>query len=307
MIVLVNETVVDKHIQAFEVNALQRILKWLPKDSLVTVPAVHLFDDVANVIIMDDCGEGVKTLKQLMIDDPSSTDIARQIGAGLGDFLARFHSLGSADQDALDYFDKNHQAKEISAWATYGRLIPTLKGENAPLSMKDPVLDIPSHDLDAIAQIATQTSSEVMTLKETLVMGDFWPGNILVVWTSDHSAVQKIYVLDWELVKPGIAALDLGQFLAEMHLLRRFRPHSAEASSAVASAFLETYKNVRGAGLDDLAKRAWVHVGAHLVAWTPRNDWGPKEMTRDVVMEGVGYLLSKGGVAQAEIAAGLSG
>jgi len=209
----------------YEVAALRRIRDWLPEDSVVTVPIVHLFDNVANVIVMDDCGEDTKTLKQLMLDDPPSPTTAQQIGRELGQFLAGLHSWSNTGNNFLDYFSGNNQARSISAFATYSRLVSTLKGENAPVSMVDPVLDIPHSDLDSVEKIARETTEEIMSTKETLVMGDFWPGNVIVVFSpNDPSAIKRIYILDWELTKPGIAGLDVGQFLAEMHLLRRCRP-----------------------------------------------------------------------------------
>jgi len=40
-----------------------------------------------------------------------------------------------------------------------------------------------------------------------------------------------------------------------------------------------------------VAKDAMVHVGAHLVAWSPRVLWGSKGRAREIVDEGVGYLV----------------
>jgi hypothetical protein len=34
-----------------------------------------------------------------------------------------------------------------------------------------------------------------------------------------------------------------------------------------------------------------MHVGAHLIAWTPRVPWGEMKMTRQAVMEGVEYIM----------------
>lgn len=285
--------------QAYEVTALRYIREWLPQDAVVTVPMIHLFDDTANVIIMDDCGEDVKTLKQLMIDNLATPDVAQQIGIALGQFLASIHSKGSTDKEKLEYFDGNQQARVISAWATYGRLVSTLTGQNAPASLKDPILDIPAQDIETIGNIAKQTTLEMTTTKETLVMGDFWPGNLMIVLSSDRTSLERIYVLDWELVKPGIAGLDIGQFLAEMHLLRQCRPHCAESASTVIVAFQRSYRIARGvAGMEDVARKAEIHVGAHLVAWTPRNDWGSREKTRELVLKGVSCILSGSGTGE---------
>jgi len=102
--------------------------------------------------------------------------------------------------------------------------------------------------------------------------------------------LEWVYVLDWELAKPGLAGLDIGQFCAEMHLLRRFSPACGTSATTVLDAFLKTYRDAAGVGVG-VAKDAIVHIGAHLVAWTPRVPWGSKERTREVVDEGVGYLV----------------
>jgi len=128
----------------------------------------------------------------------------------------------------------------------------------------------------------------------TLTMGDFWTGNIIVCLgdTNNDSqlSLERVYVLDWELAKPGLAGLDVGQFCAEMHLLRRFSPLCDESVTTTLNAFFEAYRNEFEVGVE-IVKDAAVHVGAHLVAWTPRVPWGGKERTRDVVNEGVEYLV----------------
>lgn len=118
-------------------------------------------------------------------------------------------------------------------------------------------------------------------------MGDFWPGNILVTPTGDGG---QIHILDWELAKPGLPGLDIGQFCAEMHLLRRFHPECADSASRTITTFLKAYGRAHTADTQ-LARTALVHWGAHLVAWTPRVPWGSKERTRDVVEEGAELLV----------------
>jgi thiamine kinase-like enzyme len=134
----------------------------------------------------------------------------------------------------------------------------------------------------------------INTSHQTLTMGDFWTGNIIVCLgdTNNDSqlSLERVYVLDWELAKPGLAGLDVGQFCAEMHLLRRFSPLCDESVTTTLNAFFEAYRNEFEVGVE-IVKDAAVHVGAHLVAWTPRVPWGGKERTRDVVNEGVEYLV----------------
>lgn len=270
----------------------------LPNDGIVTIPRIHLFDEAAHVIIMEHCGEGILTLKQLMLQDPPPISIARDIGKGLGEFLGHLHTWG-LDPDASNhaYFDTNQQGKTMSGFVTYGRLVSTLTGKDKLPALTDPSIEVPQSKIDIISGIATKTIDAVNTSHQTLTMGDFWPGNILVRLSapsgeSDLRSLERIYVLDWELSKPGLAGLDIGQFTAEMHLLRRFSPASDESVSTALSSFFKSYQASFPAVDEELARIAVVHVGAHLVAWTPRVPWGGKERTRQVVLEGVDCLVN---------------
>lgn len=121
-------------------------------------------------------------------------------------------------------------------------------------------------------------------------MGDFWPGNVLVS-LDENSRVKTISVIDWELAKTGLPGHDLGQFCAELYLLRSFDPISGEfalATSDMTSSFLKAYSRFKDI---PLAQYVITHMGAHLVAWTPRIPWGSNQRTRQVVKEGVKYVV----------------
>ena len=105
--------------------------------------------------------------------------------------------------------------------------------------------------------------------------------------------MKRLYVIDWELSKLGIPGWDVGQFSAEIHLIRRFHPEREAVASAVFSSFLKAYGEHAPATAkeDDLLETSLGHIGAHLIAWTARVEWGGKEKTREVVEEGVRYYL----------------
>jgi hypothetical protein len=52
------------------------------------------------------------------------------------------------------------------------------------------------------------------------------------------------------------------------------------------------YHSSFGVGME-IATDAMVHVRVHLVAWILRVTWGSKECTREVVIEGVEYLVEE--------------
>ncbi|KAK0500653.1 kinase-like domain-containing protein [Armillaria luteobubalina] len=282
--------------QMFEVRALEWTTSWLPEDSPVTVPHVHLFDDKANVIIMDDCGLGTVPLKKLFIDGNYSVASAKKIGEALGHFIRLVHVNGNVDKGIPDLFKKNAQARQISAFVTYGRLVSTLNGQDHLPALSDPPLD-----LDAVGNIASKMQSEIMSAETSVspnfstnpsldlivvqfVMGDFWPGNILV--SQDENP--RISVIDWEMAKTGLPGQDLGQFCAELRLLGHFYPASTPTTHDLTYSFLRAYSPSRDISL---ARYVITHMGAHLIAWTPRIPWGSDEKTKLVVREGVEYLV----------------
>jgi 5-methylthioribose kinase len=116
-------------VQDFEVAAMRFARATSSSNSLVTIPAIHHFDDIAHVVIMDDCGTGSLTLKQLMLTNPLSLSMANAVGKGLGEFLGRLHTRGLDTQASNhEFFDKNQQSKMMSGFVTYGQLMPTLTG-----------------------------------------------------------------------------------------------------------------------------------------------------------------------------------
>ena len=265
----------------------------MPPNSIVTVPTVHLFDEEAHVIVMDDCGDDIPTLKDLLLTNPPSLEVAEMIGNAIGEFLAYFHTQGTADKDLLDLVSTNATARQLSSWVTHGRLVSTLNGEAKLPALSDPPLAISEEDLKKIDAASKILIERAMTTKESAVMGDFWPGNILVSLTPDTREVKRLYVIDWELSKLGIPGWDVGQFSAEIHLIRRFHPEREAVASSVFSSFLKAYWEHAPATAKegDLLETSLGHIGAHLIAWTPRVEWGGKEKTREVVEEGVRYYL----------------
>jgi len=107
---------------------------------------------------------------------------------------------------------------------------------------------------------------------------------------TNHGDVKGIYIVDWELCKTGLPGLDIGQFCAEIDLVRRFYPEIAQIVGVGLEAFLHAYRG----GVDrdlELAKVAAIHVGTHLAVWTPRVPWGDKETTRATVIDGLKHVV----------------
>jgi len=121
-------------------------------------------------------------------------------------------------------------------------------------------------------------------------MGDLWPGNLVLKFDEgDH--VEQVFILDWELCRPGILGMELGQFCAELVLLMRFNPEECgETARCMMDAFLQGYS---GQVTPDMKmwRRMIVHLGTHMVTLTPIMGWGDKAKTQQVVKEGVKLVL----------------
>lgn len=108
--------------------------------------------------------------------------------------------------------------------------------------------------------------------------------------TVEGDNLKNIYILDWELAKPGLPGVEIGQFCAEMHLLRRFDPVTVAPVSRMLEAFFEAYTH-DGKPNIQMARDALVHLGSHLVVLAPLEPWGDKPSTRKVVQEGVQLVI----------------
>lgn len=273
----------------------------LPSDMLARVPRLHHHDKKEHVLIMDDCGAEAMTLKQLLKEGLLDIPACRIVGRELGAFLATIHRECMKDQELMQYLDQNTEMKRLSAMMTYGRLVDTLTGKRKG-QIGDAVVDpplaksLPEGTIQAVEMIVQETSQAIIgaDAKSVFTMGDFWTGNIVVstsVSTPGVLTVERIFVIDWEVTKPGLPCLDFGQFVAEMHTLRRFHENPAkELVDEALNEFFAAYKE--GYPVDDVYLRgATAHLGAHLVAWTPVVGWAPKETVRHVVEEGVKFLI----------------
>lgn len=233
--------------QKFEVEAMNWIYTWISPDALVTTPKVHHIDETAHCVLMDDAGEGSTTLKQFILDGQCDTSMAKDIGHGLGAFLARMHARGAAPEEdgPRRIMDTNEQGKRLSAWVTHGRTVSTLSGADGLDALVNPTLGITEEDLKLLGDYAQKTSAAIMNSKATIVQGDFWPGNMLLTLDS-AGKLKRITVVDWELAKLGIPGYDLGQFFAETHLLRRFHPRLGETVSVLEDAIKQAYAKEAG-------------------------------------------------------------
>ena len=282
-------------------DALRGVKAWLPPDARVTVPAVHHFDPTMHAVIMDDAGLLAAPLKGALQAGNISAARAATLGTALGQFLRALHTWGrssEAGRTLRSALGANVFARDIYALVTYGRLVATLRtpgaaaGEQEPLpALGDEPLGVPEETLRVLEALAERRSAQIRDVRgETLAMGDFWPGNVLV------GAEEKdgpTLVVDWEIARPGLAGVDVGQFCAELATLRRLHPERADVAGEVLKNFVHAYfAGDVGPEVDETRRVAVGHVGVHLVVWTPRAEWSAEvQAKRALVMNGVKHLV----------------
>ena len=124
-------------------------------------------------------------------------------------------------------------------------------------------------------QMNSDYGSLLQSDNDCVCHGDFWPGNVLL-------REQNLTLVDWEMVRRGCGATDLGQFAAEAFMLDRFR-----GGRGLLAAFLQGYRACRGEVGWEFFRRCAVHMGAHLVAWPARVLRGSEAEVRECMGLGV--------------------
>jgi 5-methylthioribose kinase len=281
----------------FESMALKHVPRLTHSETAVSVPKLYYEDRENRVMLLSDSGAMSTTLKALFQTNTPTINVSHIIGKSLGAFLARLHgatfALDSSGSVVKKLFDSNQTARRIASQVTYGTLLSTVAPKNKEPCLIEPPLDLSPAELNVLTTLATAMQNRIMTSSDVLAMGDFWPGNIMVSFTQEL----HLNVIDWETARPGLAGLEIGQFLAEMYSLSVFHPSCHASVDAAVSSFLVAYRDITLQGriieevLFDIAWTAATHFGTHLVTWTPRVPWGTKEQTREVVLEGLNYLL----------------
>lgn len=327
--------------QDSEVDALRRVRAHFPPDAPVTVPTVHHFDGAQHAIVMDDAGPRAMPLKAALLAGRISPSRGAALGKALGEFLRTLHARGRDDdgvgglREKSNFEGGNVLGRELSVFCTYGRLGSTLRaldpggaggangeGEGESKSedsdrallrsvLGDEPLGVSEDTLRVVEALAERRTAQIMEpttdgTDATFVMGDFWPGNILVVVGGEEDGdaneqeeqgkgqQQPCFVVDWELAKAGLAGLDAGQLCAELTTLRRLRPDErAEAAGETLASFVRAYfAGDVGPRWEETRRVAVGHFGAHLAVFTARTGWdGGAGPTRALVLDGVARLV----------------
>ncbi|KAI9454133.1 kinase-like domain-containing protein [Lactarius psammicola] len=271
--------------QDFDVDALRGVRAWLPPDACITVPVVHHFDHAMHAAIMDDAGPGAAPLKAALLAGHIPSPRAATLGTTIGQFLRALHTWGrgtEAGGTLREALGANVFARDIYAFITYGRVCATLRtpggettgaaaGGQEPLpALGDEPLGVPEETLRVIEELAERRVPQIRDVRgDTLVMGDFWPGNVLV---GERGG---------------------GRFAPSWRRCGILHPERAEAAGEVLNNFVHAYfAGDVGPEADETRRVALGHFGVHLAVWTPRAEWNAGvQAKRALVMKGVKHLV----------------
>lgn len=229
----------------------------------VEIPHAVSYDHDGHNLVMSDCGASTKDLHTAF---PSLTSVQRvDYGRRLGLWLAALHKCTGVDEAA---YSANVAAKER-------------KGMDQRISLLSAGLPIASSGTGTPDQVASEQREFIellepfvvaVTDRDTggIVHGDFWPGNILVSPSTAEATENFLAVIDWENLRLGTGASDLGIFAAEAWLLCHF--HSTSARAAIVepedfgmlNTFLASYLEAVGTVEDEFLREAVLQFAINL-------------------------------------------
>ena len=246
-----------------EARALETLASILPHsgitqegDHVVRIPIIYSYDSDAHVI--HESYAGPLTLKAAYSEVP---DINVQAwGREIAHWVANLHLLTNSTE-----------LGDVS-WATniYRHMYNGLAG----------VLEKYGLDHELGVRINEKYGSLLAIEDQNVCHGDFWCGNMIL---SQDGKIMTIG--DWEMVRRGNGATDIGQFSAEAYLLDRFR-----GGKDMLNPFLRAYKEK--VKIDrDFAIRVAVHCATHLIYWPSSVHWVEKDETIKLAKEACDVLV----------------
>ncbi|EPS35953.1 hypothetical protein H072_10560 [Dactylellina haptotyla CBS 200.50] len=232
----------------------------VPSTEFVKIPKVYWVDEVKRVMLMEDTGLKSLNLKNLLLSEkiPDNRVFAK-IGEELGKYLAILHSWGRST-DIIEKYE-NKDSRVIASWRTFGRLEDSL-AKTYP--------DLPESLKLKVKTYCEEEKVKALTGKDLVIMGDFWTGNCMVN-LDDAGELESLYIVDWELIRPGDAATELSQMLAEVWEGGEFgqSPSAKAAAKDLSTGLCSAYKHGAGSLPENLLKDVMLAAGAHVVVWAP--------------------------------------
>ncbi|KAF2491348.1 kinase-like protein [Lophium mytilinum] len=260
----------------YEHLALTAIPDIMSTNEHVRLPQLYNYFPDEHVMCMSDGGS--QDLKESYKND-DNIDIPL-LGRRIGSWLAKLHRETS-EPDTLDFVKRtfdNETAKSIFRY-TYNGLASVLKQHG--------------HDPALGERINTKFGTETASDKTCLCHGDFWLPNIQLENQDDAVKVEKedeiklwapvLTIIDWETVRVGNGATDVGRFAADSWMVDRFH-----GGKGMFEAFLKAYLTEHPLEQRDKI-RLVVHFAVHIIFYS-RMRWTDEEGTAELVQLGKAML-----------------
>ncbi|KAF2816691.1 uncharacterized protein BDZ99DRAFT_376987 [Mytilinidion resinicola] len=252
----------------FEKKALEKLLKIIPQDDILRLPALRFYDADDKILQISDAG--LRTLDEVYRNRMLNIPL---FGRRIGKWLARLHASTRREETRNAFL--NESAKEA-----YRKVYDTVPG----------IFSEWGHDASVVESINAKYGAFGQSESACVCHGDFSPENIVA-----QSAVaygfsnHKLTVVDWEMVHDGCGSSDVAQFAADAWLLDRFK-----GGRELFGNFLRGYgEGVREGGgeVDDLfKKRAAAHFAAYLTFASTKAESVMKEETAQAIKLGFKIL-----------------
>jgi thiamine kinase-like enzyme len=242
------------------------------RDEHIRLPQVYDYFPEEHVIYMSDAGS------QDLRDSYKRSDIINipLLGQRIGVWLARLHKRTS-ELEMLKFVTEKFDSKIAKSIFQY-----TYVGLAS-------VLQQHGHDRTLGERINAKFGSETDSDKICLCHGDFWPPNIQLENQGPAVKVEEeedtklwapvLTIIDWESVRVGNGATDVGRFAADSWLLDRFH-----GGKGMFEAFLTAYLAERPLNQPDKIRLA-VHFAVHIIFYS-RMRWSDEEGTKQLVQVG---------------------
>ena len=213
---------------------------------------------------------GEKNLKDAYLD--LSAEEAQEIGAALGEWLATLHGNIPKTHVSATVSGQNNNKVGMDITRFSYKYLHTIFKEFG-------------HSEELGHKIDEHFGSLIEEDEECVCHGDFWPGNVVLQKDVSGRGPYVLTVVDWEMVRVGNGATDVGQFAAEAFLLDRFH-----GNKGLHAAFIRAYfrSSAVSYGVKERiypwATRVAIHFAVHLAFWPTREiHWTDEKDTKALV------------------------
>ncbi|KUI74211.1 hypothetical protein VM1G_10053 [Cytospora mali] len=241
----------------------------------IKAPRLYLFNREENVQILEDCSH-TTDLKTILVSPDIHNYLPEpsleSIGRDLGSWLRSFHTWTSAPEQASlrITIGQNEGMRRLKRLITYDSFLEIL--ELYPQLVEGHLEALQTIKEAMIAQFEVDKPPTDGDENWGLIHGDLWTGNVLLpnapYQAENHPGQEpnRLFIIDWENVQFGHRAIDIGGMMADLYERKHFK--SVDAVIPVMRGFAEGYGQIR----DEMAFRAAIHAGVHLICWHIRRN-----------------------------------